>query len=268
MDLLSKNDVLFKAIKTSISAGIAITEIYNSDFSFKLKEDNSPLTKADIKSNEIIVNDLQKIGIPIISEESNQIPFSERKGWNRFWLVDPLDGTKEFLNRNGEFTVNIALIDNQKPIMGVIYLPIKGILYFAHNEIGAFKIESIFNVDFTLNELIEKSVKIPEIFIPEVFTIVASRSHSNKETEDFIELQRTINGVVSLISKGSSLKFCMIAEGMADIYPRYGTTMEWDIAAGHAIINASGGKVLQINGEAMQYNKEDLRNPYFIASRM
>ncbi|NVO02296.1 MAG: 3'(2'),5'-bisphosphate nucleotidase CysQ [Bacteroidetes bacterium] len=267
MDVLLKNEVLFKAIKTSINAGIAITEIYNSDFSFELKEDQSPLTKADIKSNEIIISDLQKIGIPIISEESKQIPFSERKGWNQFWLVDPLDGTKEFLNRNGEFTVNIALIDNQMPIMGIIYLPVKGVLYFAHDEIGAYKIESIFNVDFTFNELIEKSIKIPLIANSEIFTIVASRSHSNKETEDFIEAQKNIHGNVSLISKGSSLKFCMIAEGMADIYPRYGTTMEWDIAAGHAIINASGGKILQINGEAMQYNKEDLRNPFFIASR-
>ena len=228
--------------------------------------DQSPLTKADIKSNEIIINDLQKIGIPIISEESAQIPFSERKNWTQFWLVDPLDGTKEFLNRNGEFTVNIALIDNQEPILGVIFLPAKGILYFAHNEIGAYKIENIISGDFSLAELIDKSTKIHSSNSFETYTIVASRSHSNKETENFIEAQRVIHGNISLISKGSSLKFCMIAEGIANVYPRYGTTMEWDIAAGHAIINASGGKVCQIDGEEIQYNKEDLRNPFFIAS--
>ncbi len=264
-----RNDELKIAIEASIEAGKAIMSFYNQDFDVEIKSDNSPITKADKKANEIINSYLLKTGIPIISEENKQIDFLERKKWNTCWIVDPLDGTKEFIKKNGEFTVNIALIREGKPIIGVIYVPEKEILYFgsvqSRKAYKLIQIEKKVKIDNIINlaELIEpkKSSKI--------IRVVGSRSHMNLETSKFIERLnlKHSNSEIKIVSKGSSLKFCLMAEGEADVYPRYAPTMEWDTAAGHAICNAVGLKVISTKTkEELKYNKENLLNSYFLVS--
>ncbi len=261
------NNLLITAIKASVEAGKAIIDIYeNHDFQVNFKEDNSPLTIADKKGHNIIFDALVELELPILSEEGEIPDYNTRKNWDKYWCIDPLDGTKEFIKRNGEFTVNIALIEKNTPIAGVIYVPVTKELYFSSQEIGAFKIDDISDIDFNdLDKLIKKSAKLPIQKNREVFTIVASRSHLNEETENFINKMKQRYGKVETISKGSSLKLCMLAEGLADIYPRYAPTMEWDTAAGSAIVLNAGFELTKDDGiTPLDYNKENLLNPSFI----
>jgi len=253
------------AIGAALKAGEAIMEIYNSeDFEVELKSDDSPLTKADKAAHEIIVSCLASSSLPILSEEGSNIPFAERKNWDRFWMVDPIDGTKEFIKRNGEFTVNIALIKNQKPIIGVVYAPALKDLYFAEEGAGSFKMEDILSI-----EDIHKSERIDltQSTYPEIFTLVVSKSHMNEETQRFVDQKEQEYGEIATASFGSSLKICKVAEGNAHCYPRFGPTMEWDTAAAHAIAIYASNNVNKVNTTLnLKYNKENLLNPYFIVS--
>ena len=257
-----------KAIQAAVKAGNEILKIYNdpdSDFSVERKADNSPLTIADKASHNVIESGLKATGIPILSEEGKAIAFKERKHWNRFWLIDPLDGTKEFIKKNGEFTVNIALIEGRQPVMGIIYVPVSRTLYFGSKEDGAWKAE-LTEENCSLDELMGKGQKLPVSGSDDTsYKIVGSRSHMSPETESYIDRLRTDHPQIEIVSKGSSLKICMVAEGSADEYPRFGPTMEWDTAAGHAIANAAGKKLwlTDFNSELI-YNKENLLNPYFV----
>jgi len=259
------------AVKASLKAGNDILKVYKSaDFDITIKSDNSPLTLADKKAHATIVELLSQTNLPVLSEEGADIPYETRKNWDYFWLVDPLDGTKEFINRNGEFTVNIALIHKDTPILGVIYVPVTKDLFYGNMEIGAYKaiiVDEGLNFE-NLNSLLQMSFRLPFFIDDEVITVVASKSHLTKETSDYIEELKKANGYINLISKGSSLKLCMVAEGTATIYPRFGPTMEWDIAAGHAIASAAGCNVtLKDEKTPLVYNKEELLNPWFIVKR-
>ena len=252
------------AINASIKGGHAIMQVYASDFAVEHKEDKSPLTLADKNCNAVIEKDLEETQIPILSEEGAKTPYQERKKWKYSWLVDPLDGTKEFVKRNGEFTVNIALIHNRKPILGVIYVPVKEELYFALEGLGSYKISRNTTID-ELEELISFSQKLPIDYRRDNYIMVGSRSHMSKETEAFFTEKKKEHGNVEVMAVGSSLKLCMIAEGKADAYPRYAPTMEWDTGAGHAIAKFAGFSVEQYNSsDEVIYNKEDLLNPWFL----
>lgn len=260
---------ILNAIDAALCAGKDIISIYDdpaSDFEIEKKADNSPLTIADRKAHETIAKILQNTPFPLLSEEGKHLPFVERHKWETLWIVDPLDGTKEFIKRNGEFTVNIALVHNSVPVMGVIYLPVKRELYFADEEIGAYKLSGITaRAEATLDELMASAVRLPDKVGHDKFVIVASRSHLSPETEVYIEEMKRHHSDVELISSGSSIKICLVAEGKADVYPRFAPTMEWDTAAGHAIARAAGMEVYQAGKEEpLRYNKEDLLNPWFI----
>lgn len=239
-------------IEASRDAGIEILEVYNSDdFGVESKKDDSPLTRADKNAHDAIVKKLSETDFPILSEEGKKIPYDERKNWEYFWMVDPLDGTKEFVKQNGEFTVNIALIHNHEPILGVVYSPVLDKLYFGGKDVGSYMDENMdpqHKLEFVENET-------------DTVRIVASRSHLNKETEDYIgqfEKAKTV-------SMGSSLKFMLIADSQADIYPRFAPTMEWDTAAAHAVLKGMGIEVLSMeNDQPLRYNKENLLNPHFL----
>ena len=253
------------AIFASLEAGKRIMEIYTSeDFEVELKADESPLTKADKEAHLIIVKALRDIQIPILSEEGKSIPYEERKEWKQLWIVDPIDGTKEFIKRNGEFTVNIALINEGYPILGVIYVPAKKELYFASEGLGSFKMENIVSSeDFLEKE--DFAEKLPLNYEKNKFTVVASKSHLSQETKDYIATLQENHGEIDMISKGSSLKLCMVAEGKADCYPRFAPTMEWDTAAGQAICHYAGKTVIDYNTKTtMRYNRENLLNNWFI----
>jgi 3'(2'), 5'-bisphosphate nucleotidase len=260
-------NLLKTAITASLQAGKAILEIYHSEeFDVEIKGDNSPLTKADTASNNVIMSFLTKTNIPVLSEEGRDISYNERKAWKQLWIVDPVDGTKEFIKRNGEFTVNIALIENQRPLIGVIFVPITGVLYFSSKETGAFKVEADLE-DLDVESLLFKAKTLPLQRKDSIFTIVASRSHMSPETEAYVQEMRDIHGEVHLISKGSSLKLCMVAEGNANCYPRFAPTMEWDTAAGQAICEHAGFKVIDWSTKQnMLYNREELLNNWFLAS--
>ena len=261
------DDLLNIALDAAIKAGHAIMKIYdNENFDIKYKGDNSPLTKADVESHQTIVKLLQKSNIPILSEEGKDIPYEIRKEWDKLWIVDPIDGTKEFIKRNDEFTVNIALVENCYPILGVIYAPAINQLYFANVQIGSYKYTG--KLDKINLELIRKnSIKLPHSKKNNEYTIVASRSHMSKETEDYINDCKKKYSNVSLISKGSSLKLCMVAEGLADSYPRFAPTMEWDTAAGQAICKFSGREVIDYKTKkVMKYNRKNLLNNWFLIS--
>ena len=262
-------DYLNIAIKASVEAGKEILKIYDKDFQITKKEDQSPLTEADTASNNIIDSYLIDTQIPIIGEEIKNMPYSERMTWNTCWIVDPLDGTKEFIKRNGEFTVNIALVKNGTAVLGVIYVPVTRELYYADvDQKQAFKVK--LNEMHELNgNLYEKDNLIhPSSINSDLLRIVGSRSHMNDDTLDFIEEQKNLYKNIDIVSKGSSLKFCLVAEGKADIYPRFAPTMEWDTAAGHAICKAVGLKVIskETNKELL-YNKENLLNSYFVVKK-
>ena len=262
---MNYNELLITAIKASILGGYEIMKIYESDFKVEEKDDNSPITLADMNCNQVIDSFLQKTNIPILSEEGSNISYEERKSWKYSWLVDPLDGTKEFIKRNGEFTVNIALIYEGRPILGVIYVPVKDHLYFSLEGLGSFKKVDCKNKFTDLESLIKNSTSLPIPSNRDNYVIVGSRSHMSKETESFFSSIKEKYSNVEIMSVGSSLKLCMVAEGKADIYPRYAPTMEWDTGAGDAICRMAGREVLQYNSKnPLEYNKENLLNPWFL----
>jgi len=253
------------AIEAAIAAGKEILKIYESgDFEVQLKADDSPLTKADLASHHKIISFLEPTGIPVLSEEGKAIPYQERKNWKQLWIVDPIDGTKEFIKRNGEFTVNIALIENQIPVMGVIFAPALGDLYFSEQGLGAFKI-AVNLETFNLDKDLQNARKLPLKRKSTVFTLVASRSHKSPETTAYVQDMKEKHGDINLISRGSSLKLCMVAEGQADCYPRFAPTMEWDTAAGQAICRHAGFNVMDWDTKKnMLYNREELLNNWFL----
>lgn len=251
--MLSRIDIK-DIVQIAQDAGDAIMETYQKDFTVEYKDDKSPLTEADRKSNEIICNTLLKKypDIPILSEENKEIAYEDRKDWEYFWLIDPIDGTKEFIKKNGEFTVNIALIYKNTPVLGVVYAPALGDMYYAKNGAGAFKNGK--KLPFQTNETPKEKLKV-----------VASKSHLSAETQEFIDNLDTKE--IEQVVKGSSLKLCMVAEGVADIYPRLAPTMEWDTGAAHTIVLESGKEVIRYNtSEPLIYNKENLLNPWFVVT--
>ena len=253
---------LLEVSNLAISAGHKIMKYYKKDTKVMIKEDQSPLTNADLDSNDIICSGLSKIDstIPIISEESF-VDWQIRKEWNRYWLIDPLDGTKEFINKNGDFTVNIALIENYKPVLGIIFVPVLSTLYFASQNYGSFKLHCSSNLS-SLNK--SNKIQVNEKKRSDHLLVIGSRSHSNEGFTQWV--QENIENY-ELIKAGSSLKFCRIADGSADLYPRFGPTSEWDIAAGHIILKEAGGSVISVDNNEIIYNaKENILNPYFIAS--
>jgi len=256
------------SIAASLNAGTEILRIYTSDdFDIKIKNDNSPLTKADKESNEQIMKVLTKTGIPVLSEEGRDIPYEERKQWQQMWIVDPLDGTKEFIKKNGEFTVNIALYEKGKITLGVVYAPVLDTLYFSIVDKGAYKISNASTSieEFTYESLCDRAIKLPQAFNKNKFTIVASLSHMSEETSEYIEQLKLQHTNTELVSIGSSLKLCLVAEGTANVYPRFAPTMEWDTAAGTAIALGAGSKVINYEKKSdLEYNKENLLNPWFI----
>ena len=258
-----------KAITAAIEGGKAILEIYElPEIQVTHKGDNSPLTQADNASNQVINSYLEKTEYPIISEENKQLEFEIRKNWKTCWIVDPLDGTKEFIKKNGEFTVNIALCEEGSPIFGVIYVPVSRELYYADVSSGQ-SYKTVLNSAHEIKEgLFEDVDRIyPSGANESILRVVGSRSHMNQDTLDFIDSVQDQYDDVEIVSKGSSLKFCLVAEGKADVYPRFAPTMEWDTAAGHAICRAVGLKVTsQETKEELEYNKENLLNPYFLIS--
>ena len=277
MDTIQYDKLILTTILAAKHAGEAILEVYDSDFAVEHKDDKSPLTLADKKSNEIIESVLEQTitvnnsTVPILSEEGRETPYDERKKWEYFWLVDPLDGTKEFVKRNGEFTVNIALIHKHKPVLGIIYIPVKDVFYFAAINIGTYKLENsrILTDDLSIEDLIDKSQKLPiDNNSKTSFTVVGSRSHTSEEFTEFVKQLNQKHENVEFISSGSSLKLCLVAEGKADVYPRFGPTMEWDTAAGQAIVEQAKGTVMETEtNEPLSYNKSNLLNPFFIVSR-
>jgi 3'(2'), 5'-bisphosphate nucleotidase len=245
-------------IRIAKAAGSEIMSVYDGDVSIEYKDDKSPLTEADKKSHELIKRELSGLypEIPLLSEEGKDIEYSERKNWKFYWLVDPLDGTKEFIKRNGEFTVNIALMEVNRPVAGVVYAPAKGLLYFAEKGKGSF---------------VQKGSNVPKKLKPEppadtgLIRVVGSRSHSSKEVQVFIQNLAKDYQTVEMVPVGSSLKICLVAEGQADLYPRLRPTMEWDVAAAHAVASEAGRRVCQYHsGEELVYNKESLLNDWFI----
>ncbi|MAN59458.1 MAG: 3'(2'),5'-bisphosphate nucleotidase [Flavobacteriaceae bacterium] len=259
-------DLTLIAMEAAVAAGEKIMEIYASDFSVEHKADDSPLTAADKCANETIMGYLKETGIPIISEENKEIAYAERKDWTRCWIVDPLDGTKEFVKKNGEFTVNIALVENQVPILGVIYIPVTQQLYFTEGVAGkAFSVSMA--QCHSLEQASQNAVTIkPASILDTPIKIVGSRSHLNNATKNFIAAIEN-DQPTEIVSIGSSLKFCLVAEGKAHIYPRYAPTMEWDTAAGDAICRAVGLSVIdQQTQQPLRYNKENLLNPHFVVS--
>lgn len=273
--------LLAPALGAAVRAGAPILEVYRSELQVEYKADRSPLTLADTRSHAVIVQGLAGTGIPVLSEEGKDIPYAERGGWHRLWVVDPLDGTKEFVKRLGEFTVNIALVEDGRPTLGVVYVPVTDRLYFGVVGEGAWRVDDpnavqslrepaadagpsalIARVRASARQLpLDVSAHVP-------FVIVGSRSHATVELQEFVEAKRRELGAVEFISAGSSLKYCLVAEGAADVYPRLGPTMEWDTAAGQAIVEAAGARLVRWDtGEPMTYNKPDLLNPWHVVHR-
>jgi len=245
------SELLPAVLRLSEAAGEAILDIYNNDFAVEYKADESPLTAADLAAHELIDAGLRELtpDIPIISEESCDVPFAERQTWQRYWLVDPLDGTKEFVKKTGEFTVNIALIENHQPVLGVVHVPVKKVSYYAALDSGAYR-----HGDDGVHEFIQTR----EATTPLV--VVGSRSHKGDLDQALAKL-----GEHTMTSMGSSLKLCLVAEGSADLYPRLAPTCEWDTAAAHAIVRVAGGQVTDLEGQPLRYNtKDEYLNPHFL----
>jgi 3'(2'), 5'-bisphosphate nucleotidase len=235
------------------AAGDAILTIYRQPFAVEYKQDESPLTAADQGAHEVIVQALARLtpDIPVLSEESDAETMQARLGWSRYWLVDPLDGTKEFVSRNGEFTVNIALIEESRPVWGLVYAPVLDKLWYGGKEVGAWRV-----ADGT-----HKAIQTRPHEAGQAWRVVGSRNHLSQATLDYLAPL----GEVELVSMGSSLKFCIIAEGGAELYPRLAPTCEWDTAAAQAVLEGAGGSVTQLDGSALAYNKPDILNPWFVA---
>ncbi|MBT8254146.1 MAG: 3'(2'),5'-bisphosphate nucleotidase CysQ, partial [Bacteroidia bacterium] len=265
---INMNTLLQTAVTASIEAGKAIMEVYDGEFAVEYKDDKSPLTLADKNANTIINRHLVTTDIPIISEENKQIDYSTRKLWDICWVVDPVDGTKEFIKRNGEFTVNIALVKNGKPQLGVIYVPATMELYYANTrEQKAFKVK-LHDHQVEIDYILKHGKPLNPKDKNQLTQVVGSRSHMNEETQQFIKELESKGDKVEIVSKGSSLKFCLVAEGKADVYPRFAPTMEWDTAAGQAICNAVGIDVInQETNSPLEYNKENLLNPWFLVTK-
>jgi 3'(2'), 5'-bisphosphate nucleotidase len=278
---MNRDALLEAAIRASIQAGLATLEVYRTDLTVEHKADQSPLTLADTRSHAIIVRHLSGTEIPVLSEEGKHIPYAERRAWRRLWIVDPLDGTKEFIKQLGEFTINIALVEDQRPTLGVIYVPVQRTLYFGRLEDGAFRLdeadaparlaeaESAADPSGALAGLRADAVRLPDDLGEHVpFVIVGSRSHATEELHAFVEQKRRELGEVRFVSAGSSIKYCLVAAGRADVYPRLGPTMEWDTAAGQAIVEAAGATMVRHDtGAPLTYNKEELLNPWHVATR-
>jgi len=236
-------------------AAAAILDIYDSEFAVQHKDDNSPLTAADMAAHHCIIDGLALLtpDIPVLSEESaHEVSAAQRRPWSRLWVVDPLDGTREFIKRNGEFTVNIALIENHRPVMGVVYAPVLDLLFFAASGQGAFK---------QSDNMPPQAIHVRKYDAAQI-TIAGSRSHAGEELRHFLDRI----GPHVLISMGSSLKICMVAEGQADVYPRLGLTSEWDTAAAQCVVESAGGRVTDLDGQPLRYNKPDILNPWFLAT--
>jgi 3'(2'), 5'-bisphosphate nucleotidase len=264
-------ELLKLAVSAALKAGDKVLHIYNTDFYVETKSDNTPVTLADKTSGKCITDILSVSGIPVISEEEHVADYSIRKNWKYVWIVDPLDGTKEYVKRNGEFAINIALVENERPVIGVIYAPVFHDIYFASIDSGSFKItQNDIIVELTKqnlpDNLFEYAKKLPSQKLPENYTVVASRSHLSREVNNRVEELKNLYGNIDFINVGSSIKQCWVAEGRAHEYPRYGTTMEWDTAAGQCILEQSGNALIDVStGLPMKYNKENMLNNYFIA---
>lgn len=276
--------LLQTALLASLEAGEEIMRIYTDpkqDFGIERKADNSPLTLADKASHRVIMNYLAATPIPVLSEEGRHLPYEERSGWDCLWVVDPLDGTKEFIKKNGEFTVNVALVQQGAPVLGVVYVPATRVLYYGIVGEGAWKctvpalgsgLPEADSLAAFLSQGAPSDDKAPfgGERLPvgrghDVFTVVASRSHMSPETQAYIQEMERVHGQVRTVSSGSSIKICLVAEGVADAYPRYAPTMEWDTAAGDAVARAAGRAVRNAeNGKPLLYNKPDLLNPWFL----
>ncbi|HFK1529155.1 3'(2'),5'-bisphosphate nucleotidase [Bacillus thuringiensis] len=254
-------------LEVTLKAGQKILDIYsNKEIIVNYKIDNSPVTIADKEAGNIIKDFLGNSypSIPIVSEEERLTKFEIRKNWKCFWLIDPLDGTKEFLQKKEHFTVNVALIYEGSPIMGIIYAPAMRKLYFASSILGSYKLENISEQKLP-NNYLSKAVSLPCETKNPYLRIITSYSHITSETKDYISKLKDRYGEINIESIGSSLKFCYLAEGSADIYPRLSPTMEWDIGAGQAILECAGGKILDYSGGILKYNKKSLKNMHFIA---
>ena len=271
---------LLLAARAAVAAGREILKIYEAGFSVEEKADGSPLTQADSAAHQVIKAAMATTGLPLLSEEGRYIAYEKRKAWAAFWLVDPIDGTKEFVHRRGEFTVNIARIERGRPVQGVIYLPTAETLYVADGKAGAFRLcgKSLAALEETArapetaaawSALTAAAERLPLSGAKDrPYTIIGSRSHGTEAVEQFVAEQRKTHGRIEFISAGSSLKFCRVAEGAADVYPRFGPTMEWDTAAGQAVAEAAGAEVVEADsGRPLVYNKADLLNPWFIVRR-
>lgn len=241
------------ALDAARRAGRKILKIYASDFQVGFKADHSPLTAADTAAHRCLTEALQSLPVqfPILSEEDKALSYQERKQWQTYWLLDPLDGTKEFIDRNGEFTVNVALVHNHEPLLGVVHVPVRDTVYYAAAGLGAFK---------QVGELAPEAIRVRKP-APAKLVIVGSRSHQTPAFRTYLE---RLNGEYELIAIGSSLKFCLVAEGQADLYPRFGPTSEWDTAAAHCVVLEAGGYVVDLAGKPLRYNtKDSVLNPYF-----
>jgi 3'(2'), 5'-bisphosphate nucleotidase len=280
--------LLFVALRAAARAFPEILSVYRGSFSVDTKEDRSPITEADRRSNQVITEELSQASpYPILSEEGRSIPFSERRGWRHFWLVDPLDGTKEFVKRNGEFTINIALVAGTIPVLGVVYAPLPDLLYFAWQggspgsgtqpdpRGGSYRLEGFSKLSAKIPEdLVERATRLPRIDPfdfnetqkKESITVIGSRSHRGPRFEGYVgKLRRLYADRVEVRTSGSALKPCLVAEATADIYPRFGPTMEWDTAAPHAVVRGVGKRMVAFqSGRELVYNKEQLVNPSFL----
>lgn len=267
----SSIDQLLKlAVKAALKAGEEILEVYKTTIDVELKDDKSPLTLADKNAHRMIVSILNPYDIPVLSEEGKEIPYSDRSKWPLFWLVDPLDGTKEFIKKNGEFTVNIALIKDGNPVLGVVFIPVSGDMYYGGLGWRSRKTLVVRNEDgsFLLPDLLEGRSLPLSTTNERPYTVVCSRSHMSPETQEFVDEIKKEHPDLEFASRGSSIKLCLVAEGSADVYPRFAPTMEWDTAAGHAVAEFSGAEIKEAGtGRPLRYNKEDLLNPWFIVSR-
>jgi 3'(2'), 5'-bisphosphate nucleotidase len=246
------NQLLLDVLALAREAGRAILEVYASSFSVQEKDDRSPLTEADLRSEKLILAGLKRIApeIPVLSEESGQVPWATRRSWGRLWVVDPLDGTKEFVQRNGEFTVNIALVDHHRPVLGVVHAPALERDYYACEGAGSFRSDA---------EATGRPIRVAKRAAGPL-RVVGSRSHRGNSLDAF--LARV--GAHEFVEVGSSLKLCLVAEGHADVYPRMGPTCEWDTAAGQCVLEQAGGHVLKLDGEPLGYNRENTLNPNFV----